>query len=174
MTQVLGAGLVLFSTVAVGTKVAWMYRKRPNQLQQLEIQARSLSSNIDYTATPLPEVFSDLSRQYPKETGRIFNELHALLTDSSNPAMTLEEAFKACQETLKEELALTDDDWEILESLFFNLGKSHREDQLKLIEMTLYQLKNAKKEAEEERKKNERMWRYLGILAGLLIVVLFW
>ncbi|UMZ73962.1 hypothetical protein [Natranaerofaba carboxydovora] len=174
MIQIVGAGCLLFSTVGIGTKIAWTYRKRPHQLQQLEVQIRSLSSVIDYTATPIPEIFEDLASRYPKETGKIFSEISGLLNESQDPTISLEEAFKTCLEDLEHELSLTSADWEILESLFFNLGKSHRDDQIKLIELTLYQLKNAKNEAEEDRKKNEKMWRYLGVLAGLLLIVLFW
>lgn len=174
MLEIFGAFLVIFSCVALGTKIAWKYRKRPHQIQQLEVQLSSLSSMIDFTATPLPTTFADLSKHFPKETGRIFLELYTIMSDSDNITITLEEAYQKVKEKLESELALDEQDWEILESLFFNLGKSHREDQIKIIELAKYQLKTAKEKAEEERRKNEKMWRYLGVLAGLLLVVLLW
>lgn len=174
MVEIFGAALVLFSSVGTGTKVAWKYRKRPQQIQQLEVQLSSLSSMIDFTATPLPETFEDLARRFPGETGQIFSQLSLILTGANESPIPLEEAFEKCKDNVENKLALREEDWEILKSLFFNLGKSHREDQVKLIELALYQLKDNKSKAKEERRKNEKLWRYLGILAGLLLVVLLW
>ena len=52
------------------------------------------------------------------------------------------------------------------------LGVSDLEGQLKNIRFTLRQLEIQEKKAEEARRKNETMYRRLGVLGGLALIIL--
>jgi len=68
--------------------------------------------------------------------------------------------------------ALNREDREILISFGKLLGSSDREGQIKNIRLTVSQLSLQEQKAEEIRKKNETMYRSLGILGGLAIVII--
>ncbi len=52
-------------------------------------------------------------------------------------------------------------------------GMVDREGQIKQIGLILSLLEDALHHAEEKRRRNERMWRYLGLLGGLVLVIIF-
>jgi len=52
------------------------------------------------------------------------------------------------------------------------LGSSDVEGQIKNIRLTINQLKLQEQKAEELRAKNEAMYRNLGILGGLAIIII--
>ncbi len=171
MIKFFGACLVLFATTALGHKLAEKYRLRPKQLQELELLLEMAASEINYTASPLPEIMEKLGHRFSKSTGKLFSNVNRVMVNSE---YTPEEAFRKAEDQCKQDLALSEEDWDLLRNLYLNLGKSDIDDQLKHIELCLAHLRNHFKTAQEERKKNERMWRYLGILTGLLLIVLLW
>ena len=67
---------------------------------------------------------------------------------------------------------MNSEDEEILISFGKLLGSSDTEGQIKNIRLTLNQLKMQEEKAEELRKKNESMYRNLGVLGGLAIIII--
>jgi len=68
--------------------------------------------------------------------------------------------------------SLTPADREIVASLGVSLGVSDQEGQLKQVGLTLQHLEIALETAREQRQRNEKMWRYLGLAGGATLVIL--
>ncbi|MDD2376745.1 MAG: stage III sporulation protein AB [Clostridia bacterium] len=68
---------------------------------------------------------------------------------------------------------LTEYDKNIFVSTLKNLGKSNVEGQINIIQNNISTIENQIKEANEIKLKNSRMYRTIGMLSGLIIVVLF-
>jgi len=68
---------------------------------------------------------------------------------------------------------LTEYDKNIFASTLKNLGKSNVEGQINIIQNNISTIENQIKEANEIKLKNSRMYRTIGMLSGLIIVVLF-
>lgn len=68
---------------------------------------------------------------------------------------------------------LVDYDKNIIISTLKNLGRSNVEGQINIIQNSIATLENQIKEATEEKTKNSRMYRTIGMLSGLIIVVMF-
>lgn len=84
-------------------------------------------------------------------------------------------ADEAWENAVKENIgktALNREDQEILIAFGRMLGKSAMEGQVKNIQLTLAQLKLQEKKAEELKLKNEKMYRSLGVLGGLAVIIL--
>ncbi len=73
---------------------------------------------------------------------------------------------------MKNDLNFKQQDIEIILSLGRVLGTSNREDQGKNFQLILNQIIILEKEAKLERDKNEKMFKSLGVLVGLAIVII--
>ncbi|MFS8541749.1 MAG: stage III sporulation protein AB, partial [Tissierellales bacterium] len=73
---------------------------------------------------------------------------------------------------LIEELNLKEEDIELFLSLGRLLGTSDRTDQEKNFKLILNQIEILINEAKLEKDKNEKMYKNLGILAGIAIVII--
>lgn len=167
--KLLAGGLVVFATSSMGFSVARTYRDRPLQLRQLQSALQALATEIAYGATPLPEAFASLAMTTPAPVDRLFAEAAASLRQAGSTAQV---AFGAGVDALKGKSALNSTDLRILLQLAPVLGISDRSDQERHLLLTAGQLQREEFKAEEERQRNERMWRYLGVLSGLLLVIL--
>ena len=76
---------------------------------------------------------------------------------------------KAVEET---ECNLNNEDKKIVKTLSKLLGKTDVEGQISQIEITEKFLEGQIKEAEEERRKNEKLYTRLGTVMGLTIVII--
>ena len=71
-----------------------------------------------------------------------------------------------------EDLNINEEDKNALNNLSKLLGKTDLEGQLNQIEMTSDFLDEQIKKAEKEKNKNEKMYRTLGMILGMTIVVI--
>lgn len=65
------------------------------------------------------------------------------------------------------------EDIEILKSFGYGLGNSDVYNQEKNFDLAIELLKRQLSNAEEESKKNEKLYKNIGVLAGLAINILF-
>ncbi|WDC83785.1 hypothetical protein PL321_14865 [Caloramator sp. mosi_1] len=72
----------------------------------------------------------------------------------------------------KHNLYFEKEDLEILNTFIQGLGNSDFEGHKKNFNIVLKKLEGIEKEAEDIREKNEKLYRYLGVLGGLLIVII--
>lgn len=81
-------------------------------------------------------------------------------------------SFDMVKSQLLEDFSLEEEDVELFLSLGRLLGNSDRADQEKNFKLILNHIKILKEEAKLERDKNEKMYKNLGILAGVAIVII--
>ncbi len=154
----------------MGFSFAAQYRKRIKELRVLQMAFQMLSSEISYTATPLPFALGEIGGKVREPVSNFFLEGARLLGESKGKG--LEEIWIEAVNNVYPETCLNDKDKDLLLSVSSFLGiadQSHQEKQIKLL---LNQLMQSEKEAWEALQKNERMWRYLGVLGGLMLVIL--
>ena len=71
-----------------------------------------------------------------------------------------------------EELNINEEDRNALNNLSKLLGRTDLEGQINQIEMTSDFLEEQIKKAEKEKEKNEKMYRTLGVILGMTIVII--
>jgi stage III sporulation protein AB len=54
------------------------------------------------------------------------------------------------------------------------LGSTDKQDQIKNIKLALNNLRQQEVTSIEEKQKNEKLWKYLGVLSGLMIFLLLY
>lgn len=156
----------------LGNRIAYKYKNRVKQLQELKIILNTIETKIKFTQQPLTEIFKEIVHHKNSKNSKnginiIFKEASEKIDMECFKKVWSESIYKA-----KEKLDLTQEDIDIIESMGKTLGTTDIEGQIKEIEIIKDFIENQIEKAEEERKKNEKMYKMLGGIAGIGIVII--
>ncbi|UFJ42922.1 stage III sporulation protein AB [Brevibacillus humidisoli] len=170
MAKLIGAVLILFSASMIGWQISKSYANRPLQLRAWLLALQMLETEIVYGSTPLHRAFAKIGHRVLPAIGRIFlTAADQLITDEG-------QATQACWQTAMEKhwtgTALRKPEKDVLLGLGYILGNSDREDQQKHLRLAVTHLRALEEEARVEQTKYEKMYKTLGVLSGLLLVIL--
>ncbi len=168
--KIIGSLTIIVSCSLIGNHVANKYSNRLSNLKNLKYCIQILETEIVYLSTPLPEALKNVYRKGNKSVSFIFKQIRDYLI--SNKEHDVLDSFIFICNLYKNNLNLNKEDIEILISLGRILGKSDKEDQKKYFKLVLKELSIQREDAEEKMKKNENMYKKLGILSGLAIVII--
>lgn len=163
--KLLVLSLVFASCLYIGILVSKKYSGRVKELKDMKNALNMLETKIKYTYEALPEIFEEISKQITGEIGQIFR--------NSAKKMQVKSAGDAWNESI--DFANTNMDIEdkaILKTLGKLLGKTDAEGQISEIKLVSNFLDTQIKVAEQERNKNEKMYKTLGGIVGLTIVII--
>ncbi|SDM80683.1 stage III sporulation protein AB [Fictibacillus solisalsi] len=165
----LGAVCIFISTTWIGFELAKKVRDRPKQLRQLKVGLQSLEAEIMYGLIPLDEAFLHLSRQLSGPVAEFFLYAGQSLEASVS---SVQEAWENGLSHLSASSSFKKEEIEILRQFGATLGRHDRENQQKQIRLALAHLERELAEANEAQLKHEKMYKSLGILLGLLLIIL--
>ena len=163
--------IFLISILACSTSIGFLlsnkYINRVEELRSLSKLINVLQNKIKFTRKPLKDIFNELSKlEENKNIKRIFINMSQNLENS-----VVSESWRKTIEEEKENLSLKEDDINILKTLGSTLGKSDVDGQLSEINLFTELLKNQIQKAEKEKEKNSKMYKSLGTIIGLVIVI---
>ena len=162
--------LVVTGSTSIGFLLSKSYGDRVKELKTLSNLINVLQNKIKFTHKPLSSIFEEISQipQNQKEHGisKIFFKSTKKietrkLEDAWNDAISEERFF----------LNLKNEDIELIKSLGTLLGKTDIEGQMSEIEQFKMMLETQIKIAEEEKNKNSKIYKSLGTIIGLAIVI---
>lgn len=156
--------LIFISSSLIGRFIAKKYSYRLEELEEIKNILNVFKSKIRFTYEPIPEIFKEISIQTKENIGKIFENAGKNMKD-----MSAGEAWE--QAVQKSETNLTKEDIHILLMLSKMLGQTDLEGQISQIEITENFLEKQITEAEQEKNKNEKLYRKLGTTIGLIIVI---
>lgn len=157
--------LILILATMVGRFLSKKYVYRLEELEDIKNAFNILKSKIKFTYEPIPEIFGEISKATNTNVSNLFKIAKIKMNDlTANEAW--EEAVEESENNLKKE------DKEVLKTLSKLLGQTDVEGQISQIEITENFLENKIKEAEEEKRKNEKLYTRLGTIMGLAIVII--
>jgi len=170
MVKLIGAVIILFSASMVGWQLGKYYAYRPLQLRALLLSLRLLETEIVYGVTPLHRAFVKIGHRLPSEIGQMFLTAAELLI--TKEGLSTQSCWQSGIEKHWTSTALRKDEKDVLTSLGFVLGNSDKEDQKKHLQLAITHLHSLEQEARAEQAKYEKMYKSLGFLSGLLVVIL--
>lgn len=170
MIKLLGAVLILFAGTAIGFVQASFYVNRSKQLRQLIHALQRLETEIDYGQTELPTALIKSSEGIEQPVSRLFTLTAELLT--AEQELSMNEAWQQAIHQVWDVTSLRAREKEVLLRMGSVLGMSNAEDQLKHLQLAQIQLKSEEALAREEQQRYANMWRSLGTLGAILIVIL--
>lgn len=146
------------------------YIERSRLLNSLLYTLQMLETEIVYGATPIPIVMQKVGGKSRKEIRNIFLSAADLL--NYNSGQTFDEIWHSAVTQETENTYLNKEDIDLLLSLGKNLGISNCEDQVKHIRLIQEEFKRHYELALIEQNKNVRLFKNLGFLLGITIVII--
>ena len=164
--------IVLIAIMSCSTSIGFLlskrYADRLNELRDLYVLINILQNRIKFTQLPLIETFEQIGNISVK-TG-VKNIFLKCSTELKNNK--LEDSWKDVIKQEKVFLNLKNEDIETIITLGNILGKSDVEGQMNEINEFKERLSIQIKQAEEEKRKNAKMFKSLGTVIGLVIVII--
>jgi stage III sporulation protein AB len=169
MENIIGSAMIIVASTLLGFWKAFRYAERPRILRHLINGLQMLKTEISYGATPLPVALQKIGDRLPSPAADLFRyTANGLRSGDGEPASV---CWRNAVESLRD-TPLLHGDREVLLHFGETLGVSDREDQVQHIEQACAALRAEEQNARDEQMKHERMWRYLGALAGIAVVIL--
>lgn len=172
MIKLVGAAMVVASSALGGMAVAGRYSRRPRELKSIASALQMLETEIAYGANHMKEALEQVAARCDKGAAPLFSRAAAELSSASG--ITAAAAWECSLCAHYRDSALNPQDLVILRSLGSSLGISDREDQIKHLNLAMEQIKSENLRAEEEAARNVKLWNYLGVLGGLLVVLILY
>ncbi len=167
--KIAGSMIVVLSCAFLGYVLSTDCRKRPQQLRELQSMLQMFENQISYLSDVITEAFDRISRIGGSSTGIFFSRTVEILRGEGSVG-----ASQAWEQAVRQNIkktSLNREDEEVLVAFGKILGGSDLEGQIKNIRLTMDQLKLQEVKAEDNRNRNENMYRSLGILGGIAVVI---
>ena len=158
--------LLFVSSVSIGFLISKKYVNRVKELKDMKNALNIFETRIKFTYTSVPEVFEEIGKQFQGEAvGQVFEKASTLMKNKT--------AGEAWYESIDNvETNITLEDKVILKKLGKMLGKTNVEGQISEIGLVTDFLDTQINIAETEKMKNEKMYRTLGGIIGLTLVII--
>jgi len=170
MIKIFGCIIVFAACALIGYFLASSKYERVKEIRSFIQALNMLETEIRFALCTLPEAFIKISLLVDEKTGEIFKlaseNMEKIKTNASS-------AWKSALEEKGTSFSLNSEDFLILKSLGDSLGNSDVENQVKSIRLVVERLKNQEHKAEEERYKNGKLLKSMGVLGGLTLVIIF-
>lgn len=170
MLKIIGSILVITSTSLVGFYYSRMFLERLKQIREMQYALTMLESEIIYSSSPLTEALGYISKRSKEPLKEFFNVFSKKLKNKEVDGIL--EGFQLTLNEFKTELKFQKDEIDSISSFLKSLESSDLEGQKKSFNITMKKLDDFEKRAQEIMSKNEKLYKYLGVCSGLLIVII--
>ena len=157
--------LVFLICFLLGNIISKRYTLRVKELKDFSNALNIIENKIKFTYEPLSEIFMQTSRLLSENISNIFINASSYMKEFSS-----EEAWnKGVDDT---STYLNKEDLENIKSFGKLIGKTDKEGQVSHIELTRTFIELQLEKARKEEEKNAKMYKTLGAIIGLAIVII--
>lgn len=157
--------LIVVCATKLGIEISKKYVFREKELYEFKNAFNMMETKVRYTYEPLKDIFSEIADTTEKSVGRVFRKVSMKI--ETNPAKrTWEEAIDESQ------LYIVKEDKDILKGFGKLLGKTDKLGQISEIKLILELLDKQIEKASLEREKNEKLYKKMGLILGVSIVII--
>jgi len=167
-----GAVLLVTATGLLGARAGLWYVQRARHLAQFALALHVLETDIAFGALPLPAALRRAGGAVGGPVGDVFAAAARELT--ADPGCSGPEAWRRALDRWGGRLALAEGDREALGAAGVRLGASDADDQVRYLRAARHTLQVRAQQAEAERDVGARLWRYVGVSAGLAAALLLY
>lgn len=172
MLKLCGAVLVILAFSLAGFQYAKRFRERPEQIRQLRTAITSLETEIGYGLRPLQEALSLIAERSGSPLRELLERCGQRLRELEG-----ESTYYCLKQAVEESWSLTamkNGEKEIFLDICKNLGQSDRQTQLQHLTLAKQNLEIEEQKARAEQQQYEKMYKTLGVLAGVLVIILLY
>lgn len=169
--ELIGSALILVSSTLIGTYYSQLYKRRTSDLCALKKALIILRGEINYSLSPMPDALDNVSRRFDHEISVFFKSVSEELKKNSGKTLT-EVWKKKAEEELNKTFLNKTDIYNVM-SFSENLGYLDKEMQNNNINLLIDQVNQEIKASVNNDNKYSKLYRSLGVLGGILVVVIF-
>ena len=156
---------IFLTTSLIGILKSKKYVYRVEELREFKVALNIFKTKLIFTKEPIQEIFEEIAENSTQNVGNVFK--------IANKIMENESAEKSWNMAIELSiLNITEEDKSILKNMGNLLGMTDVEGQINQIELTEKFLEEQIIKGEKEKQKNEKLYRTLGMTAGLGIVII--
>ena len=158
--------VIIFSLSAgIGFTISKIYENRVKELREFKNILNFMKTKIKFTYEPLLEIFTQIANDNNTNIEKIFGKM----ANQLQYCQTQDVWNRCIQEA---DISINQEDKDILKKLGKLLGQTDVEGQVSEIEVTENFLDTQIEKAEEEKKKNQKMYKTLGVVVGLVFCII--
>ena len=158
--------ILIFSlSSAIGITISKIYENRVKELKEFKNILNIMKTKIKFTYEPLQEVFREISKDNYTKIEKIFGKMSSQIEYKQ-----VSEVWTNCIQ--EADICINQEDKDVLKKLGKLLGQTDVEGQVSEIDVTQSFLDIQIEKAEEEKKKNQKMYKTLGVVIGLVFVII--
>ena len=149
----------------VGRIISGKYKNRLDELIEYKNALNVFKTKIKFTYSPIPEIFGEIEKSSSKNVGKVFKSAKDKMKEK-NAGISWNEAILESYGYINKE------DKQTLQMMSKLLGESDLDGQVGQIDITLSFLEKQIQNAEEEKNKNAKLYKKLGTIMGLALVIM--
>jgi len=154
----------------IGIVISNQYNMRVKEIEDIISALDLLETRVKYTYDTIADSFEFIANTMKTKAYRIFMISAAHLMENKN--MSAGDIFRNVVDDEGIFLSMNQEDKEVLKGLGTSLGQMDLEGQLKNIILVKQLLGNQLNNAIEEKNKNFKLSRNMGIFVGLIIMII--
>ncbi|MBC7960034.1 MAG: stage III sporulation protein AB [Vallitaleaceae bacterium] len=166
----IGMVMVFVACSGLGIMYSVIYKKRVEELIEWKKGIVLLKSEINFALTPLSEAFESIGNRLNGEIKTFFIDLSSFL--KSSPHKSMDKMVDQDLRNMLNETCLNDKDAGKIVSFVKGLGLMNKESQMNQLELHIKTMEADIETAKNEEEKNSKLYKTLGVLCGVFIVVL--
>ncbi len=157
--------MIIAASAYIGIMIAKKYTNREQELKEIKNALNMFENKIKFTYEDIPTVFEDISKKIQGNVGNIFKTASIKMQN-----MPAGDAWNYALENTG--TSLKKEDIEIINGLGRMLGKTDLNGQISEIKLVNNFIDTQIEEAKQEREKNSKMYKTLGVIVGITIVII--
>lgn len=158
--------LIIFCATQVGIEIARKYVLREKELYEFKNAFKIMETKIRYTYEPLKEIFEYISQTIENKNVSSFFKIVSEKIESISAKRAWEEALEVVN------LNLNKEDIIVIKSFGKLLGKTDKLGQMSEIELVVSLIDKQIGQANKEREKNEKLYKKIGLIFGIGLVII--
>lgn len=170
IVKIISLLLILALSSFIGVLISNKYGMRVKEIEDLISALDLLETRVKYTYDTIADSFDFIAGNMKTKAYRIFMITSSMLLE--NNSMSAGDIFRNVVDDESIFLSLNKDDKEILKGLGTSLGQMDLEGQLKSIILVKQLLEKQLNDAMEEKNKNYKLTRNMGVFVGLIIMII--
>lgn len=158
--------LIIAVCTAIGIKQSKKYESREYILREAIGLFKGIKNEINYTLTPIPNAIESVRQNMKTGLKGVMGAVSFELLQ-----------YNTSEEVVASEIAkleeLTPYDRQVISNGIISLGKTDLDGQMNILNMTCNTLENQLQDSIEDKKKNSKLYKTVGIATGLMIAIVF-
>ena len=156
--------IIFFLCTYIGILISKKYSNREKELKQMKTALNIFLTKVKLTYEPIPDIFNEISKKVDFNISNIFKDASKRMKYISAGDAWIESLDNSTTNMNKEDI-------EILKGLSNLMGVVNVEGQVSQIKLIDTFLDEQIENAQKEKEKNSKMYKTLGIIVGLAVVI---